>query len=96
MLWFLAGATSSFSIADEGATLIRGIGNSGNRIYNDSHQALADALVEGPLHAEVSQDTLATTWDAIQERARTGDPQAAAVVFAVSQRHARSSSKPKK
>lgn len=85
ILWFLAGALSSTHIASrhDEHTLVRGIGNSGNRVYQGGPHALADALVEGPLRADVSLQTLREVWEAIQERARTGDPDAAAVVFAV-------------
>ncbi len=67
-----------------GGITIRGLGNSGNRVNQDVRaERLARLLVDGDAVDPVSDETLSAIWGAILERARSGEPEAAATVSEV-------------
>jgi hypothetical protein len=69
-----------------GGSLIQGMGNSSNRIYaNRIADEVAEAIAESSVVPEVSDDELRATYVAIRDRARSGDLEAAMVVFRVAQ-----------
>jgi hypothetical protein len=68
-----------------------GLGNSGNRIFNDDLDELAEQLHGWPGVPQVEDRDLARIYQALVQRAREGEPSAARVVLALAelQREAR-------
>ncbi len=67
-----------------GGVTISGLGNSGNRVNQDARaERLARLLVDGDAVDQVSDETLSAIWGAVLERARSGEPEAAATVSEV-------------
>jgi len=68
-----------------------GIGNSGNRIFEDELEQVAEQLHTWPGVPQVSEQDLGRIYQALVQRAREGNPQAARVVLALAelQREAR-------
>ena len=68
-----------------------GIGNSGNRVYDNDLEELAEQLHDWPDVPQVSERDLVRIYTALLQRAREGDPQAARVVLGLAefQREAR-------
>jgi hypothetical protein len=80
------------SIFGGDGSVIRGIGNSGNRIGIDPvTDQLAAAIADHPGTALVTDDILAETFEAIRDRAVKGDIEAALVLFKVADRQRASS-----
>lgn len=71
-----------------GRTAVIGFGNSGNRILEewDLADELAMSLADHPQTPRISDDTLAEIFDAILERARSGDAESALIVLRVAER----------
>jgi hypothetical protein len=68
---------------------IVGIGNSGNRFFNDELDELADALAVWPDVPDVKEEDLSRIYRALLQRAREGDPQSARVILALAQHQRR-------
>ena len=68
-----------------------GVGNSGNRIFDNELEELADQLHDWPGVPQVSEQDLGRIYQALVQRAREGNPQAARIVLALAelQREAR-------
>jgi len=67
-----------------GGSLIRGMGNSANRIYtNELPDEVAEAIAAAPAVPRVTDDELRATYLAIRDRATAGDLDAALVVFRI-------------
>jgi len=68
-----------------GRTAVVGLGNSGNRIFEESEtsEELAEALAENAATPRISDETLAEIFQAILRKARAGDPESALVVLRV-------------
>jgi hypothetical protein len=78
-VWILATA----GCTGGGETVISGIGNGGNVIGTSTADQLAEELAESPAIPPVSDDDLLAAWNAIRDKARTGDPDATLVVLRV-------------
>jgi hypothetical protein len=61
--------------------VVAGVGNSGNNIASRSHRRLVREVMDRGVAPPVTSDLLRTTVDAMIERARQGDTEAAAFVF---------------
>ena len=61
--------------------VVAGVGNSGNDITVRSHRRLVREVMERGAAPVITQSTLQTTVDALIERAKQGDPDAAGFVF---------------
>jgi hypothetical protein len=61
--------------------VVAGVGNSGNDITITSHRRLVREVVARGVAPPITQATLQTTVDALIERAKHGDPDAAGFVF---------------
>jgi hypothetical protein len=74
-----------------GETAFIGVGNSGNRVFVDELDELAEDLHEWPGVPQVSERDLVRIYQALVQRAREGDPGAARVVLVLAelQREAR-------
>ena len=69
-----------------GESLIRGMGNGGNKIYLDPvTDEVARAIALSEATPRVTDNELLTTYGAIRERAAAGDLTAALVVFRVAE-----------
>jgi hypothetical protein len=66
-----------------GETVVSGIGNSGNVIGTNVSDQLAEELAQSPAIPPVSDDDLLAAWNAIRDKARSGDPDATLVVLRV-------------
>jgi hypothetical protein len=67
-----------------GGIKISGLGNSGNRLSQDARaERLARLIVDADTADPVSDETLSAIWAAVLERARSGEPDAAATVSEV-------------
>ena len=66
-----------------GENVISGFGNSGNVFGTDTTEKLVKALAESPAIPAVSDDDLVTAWNAIRDKARSGDMDATFVVLRV-------------
>jgi hypothetical protein len=68
-----------------------GVGNSGNRIFADELEEVAEDLHAWPGVPQVSEQDLGRIYQALVQRAREGNPQAACVVLVLAelQREAR-------
>ena len=68
-----------------------GVGNSGNRIFEDELEQVAEQLHAWPGVPQVSEQDLGRIYQALVQRAREGNPQAARIVLALAelQREAR-------
>ena len=72
------------SLFQKDHSLIKGIGNSSNRIYVDPvTDELAAVLAGHPTTATITDEELRKTFNAIRERAHQGDLKAALVLFRV-------------
>lgn len=65
---------------------IAGIGNSGNHFFVDELDQLADDLHRWPDVPQVADQDLVRIYQALVQRAREGDPQAARVVLVLAER----------
>jgi hypothetical protein len=66
---------------------ISGLGNGGSRIYaNPILDQIVDVLAGSPAVPKVSDETLLTSYTALERRAREGDPEAVLIVFQVAER----------
>ena len=61
--------------------VVAGVGNSGNDITLTSHRRLVREVMDRGVAPPVTSDLLRTTVDAMIERAKQGDPDAAEFVF---------------
>jgi predicted PurR-regulated permease PerM len=69
-----------------GGSLIRGMGNSANRIYtNELTDEVAEAIAKAPAVPRVTDEELGATYLAIRDRATAGDLDAALVLFRIAQ-----------
>ncbi len=68
-----------------------GVGNSGNRIFEDELEEVAEDLHAWPGVPQVSEQDLGRIYQALVQRAREGNPQAARIVLVLAelQREAR-------
>jgi hypothetical protein len=74
------------SVFDGGDSVIRGMGNSANRIYVDPvRDELAAAIAAHEGAPAITAEELAETFAAIRQRAREGDLEAALVLFRVAE-----------
>jgi hypothetical protein len=68
----------------DGGSIIIGAGNSGNRINaNTAPDQVAAAIAAHPDTPEITDELLAEVFNAIRERAREGDLEAALVLFRI-------------
>jgi hypothetical protein len=67
--------------AGDADVVVAGIGNSGNNFGAPSHRRLVKEVMERGVAPPVGDDLLRTTVDALLERAKRGDTDAAAFVF---------------
>ncbi len=74
-----------------GETAFIGVGNSGNRVFVDDLDELAEDLHDWPGVPQVADRDLVRSYQALVQRAREGDPRAARVVLGLAelQREAR-------
>jgi hypothetical protein len=79
-----AGAITACGIGDR---QVSGLGNGGNRIYaNPVLDQIVEVLAASTAIPKVSDETLLTSYTALQRRALEGDPEAVLIVFQVAER----------
>jgi hypothetical protein len=82
----LAGLVAGLVACGGGDNSFVGVGNSGNRIFNDDLDELAEQLHAWPDVPQVEERDLARIYQALVQRAREGDPGAARVVLGLAER----------
>jgi hypothetical protein len=68
-----------------GDRLVAGVGNSGNRLYTNPIDEVAEVLAETAAVPRVSDETLVQGFEAIQRRALEGDAEAVLILFRVAE-----------
>jgi hypothetical protein len=80
----LAVALLAASVLACGGDIV-GVGNSGNRFFVDELDQLAESLHHWPGVPQVAEQDLVRIYQALVQRAREGDPQAARVVLGLAE-----------